>query len=291
MSFDLSSISLDGSASSEALRHCFKEHGIVLLRGLLPETRIQAWRDQILQLITARVRALGGNVPAGADMDEALIVLMGLVDNGGMDIIRVVKDLPLFFQTLSDPGILRVVGACLGTEMLQAVHDIAQFRIDPPEYYVRNFGWHQDYQYNVTSLEAAVVWFPLTDIDENMGPLHIVPDSHRELLPVEYDASGHVPGKGTTHSVFRLCVDAQDMERRCVPLTGIRPGDVAVFDSLLVHRSGINTGPRARWVVNPRFGKLLDPSVVERGWLTMRDRTPDAFMRVHPDMARNAPAS
>lgn len=286
MSSNLDHIWFDDPAPAEAVRRCFVENGILIVRGLLAPERLEAWRISLRRLIVARVESLNGSVPDGADLDEALHILTKLVDNGGMDIIRVVKDLPQFYQVMSDPKILRVVSACLETDMIQAVHDVAQFRIDPPDYYVRNFGWHQDYQYNVASLESTIVWFPLTEITEDMGYLGVIPKSHDQIVPVIHDDSRHKQGMGTTHSVFRLDLDENELERRAIPVAGMKPGDVAFFHGLLLHRGGVNKGTRARWVVNPRFAKGLDPAVVGRGWLTMRDRTPDAFLRVHPDKVR-----
>ncbi len=137
---------------------------------------------------------------------------------------------------MADDKLHDVCRACLNCETLLSIHDIAQFRIDPPNHDERNFEWHQDFQYNVMSMNSATIWYPLKNVCEEMGPMAVVPGSHRTIVPVEMNFEGHKPGSGLMHAVLRFEVDEREAERKAVVLCPIEEGDIVVFHSLMLHR-------------------------------------------------------
>jgi len=258
---------------STNFRDCFEQHGIVVVKGLLSKADIAEQRRAVHRLIEIRLGS-EGKIPTG-DIDADLGQLAD-----AMDIIRAVKDSPFFFGVLAHPKLQEAAKACLGCETLLAVHDIAQFRIDPPDDDARNFDWHQDFQYNVTSLDAVTVWYPLTRVTEDMGPMAVVPGSHRRIVPVAIERQGLGPGR--KHAAIRFQVDRETAERDAVSLCPVDEGDVVFFHSLTLHRSGANRSTRARWTVNPRFSNAADEAFAGRGWLAVRDKTQDLFERLYP---------
>jgi len=273
-----------------AVKRCFDAHGIVILKSLLDSDFIADIRHAIESLVGARLHSLG--LSGGAeDLDGQLGALLAADQHYAMEIITVLKDSPEYYRAFTNEAIIKSVKTLLATDTLQCIHDISQFRIDPPNFDVRNFAWHQDYQYNVASQNAVTAWFPITPIGEDMGFLAVAPGTHRQMLKVIEDRSSHLQGRGTTHSTLRFDVDAGALERRAVLLDNVRPRDVVFFHSLLLHRSGWNRSQRARFVMNPRYADALDPAVVARGWVAMRDRTQDAFARYYPDMILTASKS
>ncbi|MFZ5781024.1 MAG: phytanoyl-CoA dioxygenase family protein [Pseudomonadota bacterium] len=273
-------------AAPGRLREVFEEFGIVIVKGLLSADRLAAQRSEISRLIAIRLQALGVEAEADEDMDVLLAGLLRIDRRHAMDIIRAIKDAPFFYGILADEALNALSKACLGCTTLLSIHDIAQFRIDPPHDDVRNFDWHQDFQYNVMSLDAVTIWYPLTRITEDMGPLSVVPGSHRTITPVEVNFEGHKSGSGTMHSVMHFQVDVQEAEEKAVRLCPVEEGDVVAFHSLLLHRSNANRSNRARWTANPRFGNASDPSFAKRGWLAVRDRTQSAFAEYYPDYVK-----
>ena len=73
-------------------------------------------------------------------------------------------------------------------------------------------------------------------------------------------------------------------ERLGPPVDDWRPGDVALFHNRLVHRSGFNPGPRHRYSVQVRFGDLLAPEMLARGWRNRRVDGFETFKTLHPDL-------
>jgi ectoine hydroxylase-related dioxygenase (phytanoyl-CoA dioxygenase family) len=99
--------------------------------------------------------------------------------------------------------------------------------------------WHQDSGYTPTVPEEYVTcWLALDDADESNGCLWVQPGSHVR------GRTSHVNG-GT--GPFRVGYDGDDVG---IPVT-VRRGDVLVFSSLLMHRSGPNTTdrPRRAWIL------------------------------------------
>ena len=128
----------------------------------------------------------------------------------------------------------------------------------------------------------------MTAVSDDMGPLVIVPRSHREMVKVEVDFKEHVPGSGRMHRAIRLRADESALEKSAVSVGPLDAGDVVFFHSLLVHRSGPNRSKRTRWTMNPRFSDALDPQFIERGWLAVRDKTPNMFESLYPDFVVSA---
>ena len=78
----------------------------------------------------------------------------------------------------------------------------------------------------------------------------------------------------------------REAERKAVVLCPVEEGDIVVFHSLMLHRSGANRSKRSRWTVNPRFGHAADPAFADRGWLAVRDRTQTAFAQYYQEYVK-----
>lgn len=101
-----------------------------------------------------------------------------------------------------------------------------------------DFQWHQDNAYNGLPVEHYQLWIALTPSRNANGTLWLAPGSHkRGLLP-------HVPVAGRR----QLAVRAPIGETVCVDAD---VGDVVLFSSLMLHRTGPNhtTSTRVAYVV------------------------------------------
>jgi len=282
---DVQDFTFEADAEAERLRRAFEAFGVVVIKNLLSKDKLGEQRAAVNRLLEIRLERLGRSLVSD-DIDDNLNALVDLDQRHAMDIIRAIKDSPFFYAILADTRLHDVSRACLNCETLLSIHDIAQFRIDPPNHDERNFEWHQDFQYNVMSMNSATIWYPLKRVSEEMGPLVVVPGSHRTIVPVEMNFEGHQPGSGLMHTVLRFNVDEYEAERRAVVLCPVEEGDIVVFHSLMLHRSSANRSNRSRWTVNPRFGDAADPAFADRGWLAVRDRTQTAFAQYYPQYVK-----
>ena len=98
----------------------------------------------------------------------------------------------------------------------------------------RSFGWHQDTQYIITDpIEYITCWTPITRATVDNGTIWILPGEHR-------------------HGLLEHVWDTESNEWQCqcdkswkIPVV-LRPGQIAVFSSLLPHASGPNTSEETR---------------------------------------------
>jgi phytanoyl-CoA hydroxylase len=101
----------------------------------------------------------------------------------------------------------------------------------------RQFGWHQDSGYTTTvPLAYITCWTAITATTRANGCIWLIPGSHhRGLLP---------HAQNTEHDSWDAVLED---ERGAIPVE-MEPGQVAIFSSLMLHRSGPNTSD------GPRFG-------------------------------------
>lgn len=270
--------------TAERLKTAFKTEGAVIVRGLLGDARIGELREALRHIISAQYRHATGHDPdPAADIDSLFDALCAIDRRLGALVYEAARELPAFYALLLHPWVQDVVKTLLGTGSLQIPYDKAMFRIDRPHEPWFEFQWHQDYTYNLMSQPTVTVWTALTSVTEEMGPLHIIPRSHGRLHPVRLEPKRDTHGRPKPTRIAVLAeLDPAELDARAVTVC-LEPGDVLFFHQLLLHRSGRNQSNRARWSMVPRYGKMLDPEMVARGWAI--ERTPDfsVLKELRPD--------
>lgn len=103
----------------------------------------------------------------------------------------------------------------------------------------REFPWHQDDAYTpVTPSPYLTLWLALNDATVENGCIWVLPRSHKRGL-VEHRPS----------PIGLICHDSNDPDQG-VPVP-VKAGSIAVFQSLTMHKSGVNssTGPRKAYIL------------------------------------------
>lgn len=150
---------------------------------------------------------------------------------------------PELQDVATDPRWAPIVQPMLGDDVRlyweQGVAKPPQARTELP--------WHQDNGYAPTIPEQYVTcWLALDDADEENGCIHVLPQSHTNGTVDHHDVAG---------SPFRGGFDGED-PGVAVP---VKRGDVLVFSSLIMHRSGPNTTDRHRraWILQYCVGHAI----------------------------------
>ena len=126
-------------------------------------------------------------------------------------------------------------------------------RLAKSEVYWRVFP-HQDWRSMQGSLDSIVIWVPLIDLPPELGPLEVVPGSHLDGLVTSEVVDNF--GK----------VDESYLRDKTFESLPVSAGDVVMFSSFLVHRSGTNSSPDIRWSCHFRYNNLAETTFVERGY-------------------------
>ncbi|MCE9615508.1 MAG: phytanoyl-CoA dioxygenase family protein [Lentisphaerae bacterium] len=119
----------------------------------------------------------------------------------------------------------------------------------PPEH-GKHFGWHQDSGYMVTKPLAYITcWTAISRTFVENGCIWVIPGSHkRGLLP---HARNQVDQSW----------DAQNVDESGAIPVPMEPGQVAIFSSLMLHKSGANVSRDVRHGYVPQYHV---PGIVEQ---------------------------
>lgn len=123
--------------------------------------------------------------------------------------------------------------------------------LDNTGYYWR-LGSHQDWRSSQGSLNSVTIWFPYVDVDVELGALEILPKSHLK---------GLLPSKKSEY--YSEIESSSITETNFIPVE-MKRGDLLIFSSFLVHRSGTNTSQKVRWSSQLRYNDLNEPTFQNR---------------------------
>jgi hypothetical protein len=101
---------------------------------------------------------------------------------------------------------------------------------------------HRDWDSMRNSLNSVVVWIPLVDVDLQQGPLNLIEGSHK-----------HNNLKSNIIGGFSCVEGYKDSDFSTVEL---EVGDILIFSSLLVHKSGEILNNKIRWSCHFRYGDM-----------------------------------
>lgn len=224
----------------------FAEDGYVVLRNLLPDSRLAPVR----QAIDARVAAIRAELAAeGACTAGPAEPFARNLCFAGRHVLRYGRSWTeaLAGQAVHDlhraPELLDALEPLLGP----AICGHRQFNLRPklPGQGLTVVPWHQDTGYYGahTAVDTIItVWMPLVAVDGDNGCMQVVPGSHRN------GALNHRSGVG--EGSFLEAPGSWD--ERAVTLA-MQPGDALVMHNLLLHRSGDNRTDGIRWSIDCRF--------------------------------------
>ena len=153
----------------------------------------------------------------------------------------------------------------------------------------RKASWHQDFPFfPVTNRAMITVLTYLDDVTEEMGPIRLVPGTHRGPLYDHYDENGWI-GRLPDDVVAGLTLE------HAISLPG-PAGTVVVFDNFMVHGSNANRSRQSRPVMVTGYAAAdalpytsTTPSMYSpRTWQLLRGQ-PAAFAHHEPIKVRVPP--
>lgn len=242
---------------SEQRASTYRQRGFLHFRGLFGRKEVETLRRDAMRVFDYQIEARETREqasPSERDWEESLFRFfrddVARFANCGKQIQHLIS----LHRLSLDPRILDVLrglGVAFPNICTRPVLFFNSRHLATKEVYWRVFA-HQDWRSMQGSLNSIVVWIPLHDIDRRLGALEVVPESHRlGLLATEVvERFGKVDGF--------VDADFQSIEAE--------QGDMLVFSSFLVHRSGTNTTDSIRWSCHFRYNDLAESSFIERGY-------------------------
>ncbi|MDW8028318.1 MAG: phytanoyl-CoA dioxygenase family protein, partial [Armatimonadota bacterium] len=201
---------------ADAIKERMERDGYLFISQLVPEDDVREVSDAIQQIC----RKEGWMDEKGYPTREP--VLEGQTE--WFIVYDKVQCLEAFHALAHHPNILQVIESIVREPVFVHPRNIARIVFPGTDYYATPP--HQDYVHIQGAFETYTVWIPLTDCPLEVGPLAMLPGSHKlGLLPVHLAAGAGGLGVevGNSEQDWR----SQDM----------RAGDALIFHSLTVHRA------------------------------------------------------
>jgi ectoine hydroxylase-related dioxygenase (phytanoyl-CoA dioxygenase family) len=166
-------------------------------------------------------------------------------------------------QLSCHPDLVQLSKFLMGTETLISCN-LKAVRIDHPNEDRYLFSWHQDYPYIQDSTDAIVYWIPTEDVTEDLGRLVVALGSHKDgLAPIKLVDPDNKKRNGA-HTIELANPAITDKYEQYQ--VSMQAGDVLVFNTLLLHRSGPNRSNRVRWTMQIRHGNFEHPMAIQKHW-------------------------
>jgi ectoine hydroxylase-related dioxygenase (phytanoyl-CoA dioxygenase family) len=236
----------------EALRLRAARDGCLLLRGIPGREAVRPLRV----VVEEAVAALGLLLPQDGSNAAPLVTPGAALTGTGYDDRRwltlqeqVLAD-ARFVALGDDATLLSVLQVLLGGEVLSRRGDICRLALPNARHLTTPP--HQDHWYTGGTIKMWTVWIPLTDTPLELGPLAVLPGSHRSgLLPHDGDGAGRQGVRGLNADHFAA--------------SELAAGDAILFSSLTVHCALPNaTRDRVRISVDYRYQAADEPIHVMR---------------------------
>ncbi|WP_193194810.1 phytanoyl-CoA dioxygenase family protein [Nostoc sp. MG11] len=270
--------------SDNQAKQLFGEFGCFLAKELLTDEELNSVRCDIRQLIELKMQQLGLQKESTANaltgFDEGFQQLSQLEYMHGQVIKHAARLLISIHQINVNPKLVRLSKKLMSTNTLMA-NMLFDIRVDRPYEDEHLFPWHQDYPVIQDSEDAVVYWIPLRNVEEQDGCLQIAPGSHKlGVLPRRARSKNEPPSVDIVDwSILR------QFPHLHVPM---QIGDVLVFNTLMLHASGVNRSDRIRWTLQIRHGNFEHSKAIARGWpASMALKMP--FERSHPEYIIGSP--
>lgn len=237
----------------------YAEKGFVLKKGFFGKDEVDRIRSEAREVFAAQMARLGILGPGDAGEDEFEAGMFELFErdlatfaNCGKQAQHLISLHRLSLDRRVTDVLTGELGLAFPNVSTRPVMMFNHPRLAKKEVYWR-LSSHQDWRSMQGSLDSAVVWVPLVDVDEALGALEITPGSHRwGLLDAELEDG---------YGQLREQVD----DAKMVPVE-VERGDALFFSAFLLHRSGTNVTDHVRWSCHFRYNNLREPTFVERGF-------------------------
>ena len=230
------------------IRQAILDEGYAVTDGLAPDA-VEGIRSKFLEVTSRLAEANAfGRVATDADMvrlyAERKELWIGAVDQF--------------------PFIPELLAACGNPRLLELAHQAGirfpaisgggvSLLVNMPSDDHRLYRTHQDITYIPGSLNGITMWVPLQDSPLSLGPLEVVPGSHKR---------GLLPTNGASDVKKNELVPPVPDEA-FLPLP-IKKGQCIVFSKFLVHRSGRNRSDNVRYSLQFRYNDLASAEYQKR---------------------------
>ncbi len=233
----------------------YSKNGYAILKNIVPYTRIDALLENIYKLY--RKYSTDSELDEAEDPWKSEIFHKKLIEFRKKDpklfgaIYDSLKTSLTLTQLVSDDKIVDNVAKFLNVKPSDISISEPMCRLDVPNDKRNALEWHQERSFfpqNRDGSHSLVCWIPLTNVTEEMGTIHISPESHKGglIIPERNE-------KKNGSSTRQISVPEEHIKKYEDLTVSVDVGDVVFLNMLLFHRSGVNISDKIRYAVQARF--------------------------------------
>ena len=233
----------------------YNKNGYAILKNIVPPPRIDALLENIYKLY--RKYSTDYEFDESEDPWKSEMFHKKLIEFRKKDpklfgaIYDSLKTSLTLTQLVSDDVIVNNVAKFLNVDPSDVSISEPMCRLDVPNDKRNALEWHQERSFfpqNRDGLHSLVCWIPLTSVTEEMGAIHISPESHAGglIIPAQNEKKSEL-------STRQISVPEEYIKKYEDLVVPVDAGDVVFFNMLLYHRSGINISDKVRFAVQSRF--------------------------------------
>ena len=233
----------------------YSKNGYAILKNIVPYTRIDALLENIYKLY--RKYSTDSELDEAEDPWKSEIFHKKLIEFRKKDpklfgaIYDSLKTSLTLTQLVSDDKIVDNVAKFLNVKPSDISISEPMCRLDVPNDKRNALEWHQERSFfpqNRDGSHSLFCWIPLTNVTEEMGAIHISPESHKGglIIPERNE-------KKNGSSTRQISVPEEHIKKYEDLIVPGDAGDVVFLNMLLFHRSGVNISDKVRIVVQSRF--------------------------------------
>jgi ectoine hydroxylase-related dioxygenase (phytanoyl-CoA dioxygenase family) len=242
-------------------REEFLAQGYTVVRGVLDPADLEQINADMAQLFELQLRARGLPVDPGHSREawQANAQRLLAVDvEAYINTARMTQMVPSAHRVMTSDAILQIardIGLEIPVICTRLSNHIMSEALKIPGGYHKSPP-HQDWRSMQGSLDSIVMWVPTTPVTLSSHPLQVVPRSHLwGLLP-------------TVEHIMTPTVDDPRVGEDAFVSLPMQPGDVVVFSSFMVHRTGEQGDGQVRIAFSTRFNNAAEPTFVGHGYPT-----------------------
>lgn len=128
---------------------------------------------------------------------------------------------------------------------------------------------HQDWVSMQGSINSAIAWFPLCPVDSSNFPIQVVPGSHlMGMMDNKCVDSKKIDSNNGNETSLNINIPEDNFINVIA-----NEGDLVIFSSWLIHRTGIHPGREPRIAISTRFEDFTDLTWANRNY-------PSAYKKV-----------
>ncbi len=234
---------------TEEQKNYFDSNGYLIIKNYFTQKELDDFKEMFRHLIqTALIRCslidpeIKPDLYAGREFDEGLIKLESIDHNFISNIYDTIPYTSEFLRIVSKDSTVVYVNQLSNNNIKTPLFaTFNRCRIDLPKDDRRNTRWHQEVFYSIPKSEFLQTWAPLIrDTTIENGSIEVCPKSHKGGIANQfYDSTPNNPTPFT--------IKEKEIEKYNILCTEMKLGDFMIFDSKLIHRSGINSSSKTRF--------------------------------------------